>query len=352
MYFFIGGTNTIKKEVKAMGKKQGRTLKFDKEINIVSYASVVGKKEGEGPMSKYFDMIVNDEYFGEKTYEKAETRFQKTALNLALQKSLLTMPSLDMIASGDLLNQCMSSCYSVRDLGVPYVGLFGACSTMTLSMIVASMSVECGYSRLAAAITSSHFCTAERQFRQPLNYGGQRTPSAQRTVTAGAALIVGEGQGKVRVDSITIGSVIDFLIADANNMGAAMAPSACDTLCRFFEDTETSPSDYDMIYTGDLGMVGADILRDMAKERGYTLGDNYNDCGLMIFDLQKQDVHAGGSGCGCSGAVLTSYVLPALNTGRLKKVLFMSTGALMSPTATMQGESIPGVAHLMYLKGE
>ncbi len=334
-----------------MGKKQGHTLKFEKRINIISYANVVGKFEGEGPMAKYFDMIVKDEYFGEKTYEKAETKLQKTALELALQKSLTNKSQLDLIASGDLLNQCMSSCYSVRDNGVPYIGLFGACSTMTLSTIIAAISVECGFSSLAAAMTSSHFCTAERQFRQPLEYGGQRTPSAQRTVTAGAAVIVGQKPSNIFIDSITIGSVIDFLVSDPNNMGAAMAPSACDTLCRFFEDTSTTPDDYDLILTGDLGAIGSSILVDMAYERGYNIENVYDDCGLMIFDNQAQDTHAGGSGCGCSGAVLTGYVLPQLNLGKLKNVLFMSTGALMSPTASMQGESIPGVAHLMYLKG-
>jgi len=335
-----------------MGKKTGHTLKFDKRINVVSYATVVGKFEGEGPMSKYFDMIVKDEYFGEKTYEKAETKLQKTALDLALQKSLFKKTDLDVIASGDLLNQCMSSCYSVRDCGVPYIGLFGACSTMTLSTIVASLSIESGFSKLAAGITSSHFCTAERQFRQPLEYGGQRTPSAQRTVTAGAAVIVGAKESKVYIDSITIGSVIDYLVSDANNMGAAMAPSACDTLCRFFRDTNTVPENYDLILTGDLGEVGSSILIDMANEQGYSIRKQYNDCGLMIFDSKTQDTHAGGSGCGCSGAILTGYVLPKLNTGELKNVIFMSTGALMSPTASMQGESIPGVSHLMYLRSD
>lgn len=335
-----------------MGTKIGHTLKFDKRINVISYANVVGKFEGEGPMSKYFDMIVNDEYFGEKTYEKAETKLQKTALDLALQKSLLKKTELDVIASGDLLNQCMSSCYSVRDCGVPYIGLFGACSTMTLSTIVSALSVESGFSEYAAGITSSHFCTAERQFRQPLEYGGQRTPSAQRTVTAGASVIVGTKQSKVYIDSITIGSVIDYLVSDANNMGAAMAPSACDTLCRFFRDTSTYPDDYDLILTGDLGVVGSSILIDMADEQGYNIQKQYNDCGLMIFDNKTQDTHAGGSGCGCSGAVLTGYVLPKLNTGELKNVLFMSTGALMSPTASMQGESIPGVSHLMCIRSD
>ena len=312
----------------------------------------MGKFEGEGPLSKYFDMIVNDEYFGEKTYEKAETKMQKTALNSALQKGILKITDLDLIAAGDLLNQCISSSYSVRDNDVPFIGLFGACSTMALSTIVASLSVECGYSRYAAGVTSSHFCSAERQFRQPLEYGGQRTPSAQRTVTAGAAVIVGKEKGNITVNRITLGSVIDFLVTDANNMGAAMAPAAADTLSHYFEDTSTVPDDYDMILSGDLGSVGASILKDMLKEKGFELKNNYNDCGLMIFDNEKQDTHAGGSGCGCSGAVLTGYVLPKLASRELKNVLFMSTGALMSPTASQQGESIPAVAHLVNFVAE
>ena len=220
-------------------------------------------------MSKYFDMVVNDEYFGEKTYEKAETKMQKTALNSALQKGVLKASDLDLIASGDLLNQCISSSYSVRDNDVPFIGLFGACSTMALSTIVASLSVECGYSRYAAGVTSSHFCSAERQFRQPLEYGGQRTPSAQRTVTAGAEVIVGGEKGNININRITLGSVIDFLVTDANNMGAAMAPAAADTLMHYFEDTNTVPNDYDMILSGDLGSVGASILRDMMNEKGF-----------------------------------------------------------------------------------
>ncbi len=336
-----------------MAKKIGRrTLEFSEKIKVASYGNIVGKFEGEGPLSNYFDMIVNDEYFGEKTYEKAETKMQKTALNSALQKGILKITDLDLIASGDLLNQCISSSYSVRDNDVPFIGLFGACSTMALSTIVASLSVECGYSRYAAGVTSSHFCSAERQFRQPLEYGGQRTPSAQRTVTAGAAVVVGKEKGNITVNRITLGSVIDFLVTDANNMGAAMAPAAADTLSHYFEDTSTVPDDYDMILSGDLGSVGASILKDMLKEKGFELKNNYNDCGLMIFDNEKQDTHAGGSGCGCSGAVLTGYVLPKLASKELKNVLFMSTGALMSPTASQQGESIPAVAHLINFVAE
>lgn len=336
-----------------MGRKIGnRTLEFEKDIKVVSYANIVGKFEGEGPLAKYFDVIENDEYYGEDTYEKAEIKLQKNALNLALQKGVLEISQLDFIASGDLLNQCISSSYSVRDNDIPFIGLFGACSTMALSTIVASLTIEAGFSKLAAGITSSHFCTAERQFRQPLEYGGQRTPSSQRTVTAGASVIVGEGSGKVKVSRIAIGSVIDFLISDANNMGAAMAPAAAGTLSEFFNDTQTRPEDYDLILSGDLGNVGYSILKDLMKEKGYDLGDCYNDCGCMIFDKDKQDTHAGGSGCGCSGAVLTGYVLPKIANGELKNVLFMSTGALMSPTASMQGESIPGIAHLINFKGE
>ena len=204
--------------------KTGNTLLFNEKIYISGYSSVVGRIEGKGPLKNRFDMVVDDEYFGEKTYEKAETKFQKTALDLALQKSLTNINQLDMIASGDLLNQCMSSSYNVRDNGIPYIGLFGACSTMTLSSIVCSMSVECGYSKLCAAITSSHFCTAERQFRQPLRYGGQHTPSSQRTVTAGAAVILGTRKSNVIIKGVTIGKVIDYLVSDPNNMGAAMAP--------------------------------------------------------------------------------------------------------------------------------
>ena len=336
-----------------MGKKLGnRTLEFEKQIKVVSFANIVGKFESEGPLGKFFDIVINDEYYGEKTYEKAEVKLQKNSLNLALQKGLLNLSHLDFIASGDLLNQCISSSYSVRDNDVPYIGLFGACSTMSLSTIVACLTIESGFSKLAAGVTSSHFCTAERQFRQPLEYGGQRTPSSQRTVTAGAAVIVGEGNSRINVSRISIGSVIDFLISDANNMGAAMAPAAADTLSAFFNDTCTTPNDYDLILTGDLGRVGSSILKDMMKEKNYCLGNNYNDCGYMIFDNVTQDTHAGGSGCGCSGAVLTGYVLPKIASGNLNNVLFMSTGALMSPTASMQGESIPGVAHLINFTGE
>ncbi len=336
-----------------MAKKVGdRTLEFSERINVISYGNIVGKFEGEGPLKSCFDIIVNDEYFGEKTYEKAETKMQQTALNSALQKGLLKISDLNLIASGDLLNQCISSSYSVRDNDVPFIGLYGACSTMALSVIVASMSVECGYSQYAAGVTSSHFCSAERQFRQPLEYGGQRTPSAQRTVTASAALIVGKKKTNITVKRIAIGSVIDFLVTDANNMGAAMAPAAVDTVVHYFNDTGTKPQDYDMILSGDLGAVGASIFRDMAAEKGYDMQNIYNDCGLMIFDNKKQDTHAGGSGCGCSGAVLTGYVLPRLASGELKNVLFMSTGALMSTTASQQGESIPAVAHLINFTGE
>ncbi len=333
-------------------KKAKQTLTFEKDIRVASFGNIVGKFEGEGPLGDCFDMVVNDEYFGEKTYEKAEVKLQKTALKSALDKGGLEMSALDVISSGDLLNQCLSSSYSVRDSGVPYIGLFGACSTMALSSIISGMAIECGFANYAAGVTSSHFCTAERQFRQPLEYGGQRTPGAQRTATAGAAIVYRLGGSGVRLNRFTLGSVIDYQVYDPNNMGAAMAPAAADTLCRFFEDTGSSPNDFDLILSGDLGSVGSSILVDMAAERGVVLGNNYNDCGLMLFDIEKQDVHAGGSGCGCGGAVLTGHILPKIVSGELKNVLFMATGALMSPTASFQGESIPSIAHLINFTGE
>lgn len=326
-------------------------IEFKNGVTLVSGGNAVGKTEYEGPLGEAFDLVIEDDYCGEKTYEQAEIRLQQYALENALKKLGAGVSELDLITAGDLLNQCVASSYAVRERPVPFIGLFGACSTMALSVIVASAAVECGFANLAAGVTSSHFCSAERQFRTPLEYGAQRSPAAQRTVTAGSAVIVGKG-GSIAVRRAAVGRVLDFSVTDMSNMGAAMAPAACDTLCAFLDELGASPSDYDGIYTGDLGAVGSEILRDLVRERGYTLGGNYSDCGLMIFDRVKQDVHSGGSGCGCSGSVLTAHVMPRLERGELKKVLFMSTGALMSPTLSQQGESIPAIAHLIELEAK
>ena len=337
-----------------MGEKIGvNTLRLNADIRVAGHGNCVGKFEHEGNLSGRFDEVVEDEYYGEKTFELAETKFQKTALSIAANHAGLNVEKLDVLTAGDLLNQCIASGYSVRNNGVPFIGLYGACSTMALSTATACLSIESGFAHTAGAMTSSHFCSAERQFRNPLEYGGQRPPSAQRTVTGAAALILSDALGgAVRVKHITLGRVVDFDITDINNMGGAMAPAAVDTLAGFFTDTQTAPADYDLIVTGDLGFFGRDILRDMMAQRGLEMGAQYNDCGMMIFDNEKQDTHAGGSGCGCSGTVLTSYILPEMEAGNLKNVLFCATGALMSPTSIMQNQSIPGVAHLIHFVKE
>ncbi len=322
-----------------------QTLCFETAPALLGWASIVGKKEGQGPLAREFDMVSQDTRFGQDSWEKAESQMQKEALQRALQKSFLVPAQLDSLCAGDLLNQCISSNYAVRGSGVPFLGLYGACSTMAESLVVASMMVDGGYARRAAAMTSSHFASAERQYRLPLEYGGQRTPTAQWTVTGAGCVILGNTGGSIRVRSATIGAVIDKGITDANNMGSAMAPAAYETLRQHLEDTHRGPEDFDLIATGDLGLIGSKILRDLFRRDGVTLGEHYNDCGLMIFDLEQQDVHAGGSGCGCAASVLCGPLLGRMARGELRRILLCATGALMSPLATQQGESIPAVCH-------
>ena len=335
-----------------MAKKYGRyAFSFEKEIYIAGYGNAVGKKEGEGPLGKRFDHIEEDFYCGQKTLEQAEVTLQQTALKNALTRAGIEREALDLASAGDLLNQCIASAYGFRESNVPYIGLYGACSTMALSTLIAALSIEAGISVKAAAFTSSHFGTAERQYRFPLEYGGQRPPSAQHTVTASGAVILSAENAPIRLVGGAFGAIQDKGVTDANNMGGAMAPAAWQLIADYLQETESSPADYDLILTGDLGSVGAEIVRDLAQRNGVDLHRCYNDCGLMIYDLKKQDMHAGGSGCGCSAAVLTAFVLPKLAEGALKNVLFLSTGALMSPLSVMQGESIPAIAHLIHLKG-
>lgn len=332
-------------------KKLGKqTFALASPPSIAGHANAVGKKEGEGPLAASFDLIQEDTTFGENSWEKAESTMQKLALSSALDKASLAASQLDFIFAGDLLNQCVGSSYHVRDLGVPFFGVYGACSTMAESLSLAALMLDGGYGEWGAAVTSSHFCSAERQYRTPLEYGGQRTPTAQWTVTgAGAVVLAREGQGPY-VTHVTVGKVVDKGIKDANNMGAAMAPAAYSTLKAHFEDTALSPDYYDLIVTGDLGSLGHEIVCDFFARDGVELA-NYNDCGLLLFDREQQDVHAGASGCGCSASVLCGYLLPGLLAGRWKRILFCPTGALHSPTATMQGESIPGVCHAIALEG-
>ena len=318
---------------------------------ITAWASVAGKKESEGPLGKCFDAVETDSYFGQKTWEQAEKRMQQTALQILAKKANLNQREFGLVYSGDLLNQCIGSSFTLRNTGIPHLGLYGACSTMAESLLLASMAVGGGFSDRVVAMTSSHFASSERQYRFPLGYGGQRTPTAQWTVTgAGAALVCAQGNGP-RITACTIGSVTDLGIKDANNMGAAMAPAALSTLIAHFNDLSVDADYYDLIVTGDLGQLGKELLLVMAQREGLNIGGKITDCGTLVFDLLSQDVHAGGSGCGCSAITLCGHLLDKLKTGKLKRILFCGTGALLSPTSSQQGLSIPGVCHAVSIQG-
>ncbi len=330
-----------------MGKQ---SFSFAKPPIITSWACVAGKKEKEGPLSEYFDFTHKDTYFGQKTWEQGEKRMQQLTLQTLAKKAGLKQSELGMVFSGDLLNQCIGSSFTLRNTGIPHVGLYGACSTMAESLLVASMAVGGGFREHAVAMTSSHFASSERQYRFPLGYGGQRTPTAQWTVTgAGAALVCQKGTG-IKITSCTIGTVTDLGITDANNMGAAMAPAALATISAHFSDMGTGPEDFDLIVTGDLGQLGKDILLTLAQNEGLEIGGKIADCGTMVFDPNKQDVHSGGSGCGCSAITLCGYLLDQIKDGRYQKILFCGTGALLSPTSTQQGLPIPGICHAVCLE--
>ena len=318
---------------------------------IIGHGSAGGKKELEGPLGGLFDHTCQDDKFGEKSWEKSESAMQQLALDSALKRAGLHTVDLDYMLAGDLLNQCIGSSFAARQDGVPFLGLYGACSTMGESLALASLLLGGGYGTYAAAVTSSHFCSAERQYRTPLEYGCQRTPTAQWTATAAGAVVLTSKDAKgPKVECVTIGKIQDKGIKDANNMGAAMAPAAYDTLRTHFEDTGREPDYYDLIITGDLGRLGHEIVCDFFRSDGVRL-DCYTDCGLQLFDSEEQDVHCGGSGCGCSAAVLNTLLIPGLLNGRWRRILFCPTGALLSPTSTMQGESIPGVCHAVSLEG-
>ena len=318
---------------------------------ITTWASIAGKKESEGPLCQYFDLTEQDSYFGQKTWEQGEKRMQQLALQTLAQKANLRQQDFGLVFSGDLLNQCIGSSFTLRNMNIPHLGLYGACSTMAESLLMASMAVGGGFSDKVVAMTSSHFASSERQYRFPLGYGGQRTPTAQWTVTgSGAALVCSRGKGP-KITACTIGTVTDLGIKDANNMGAAMAPAALATIRAHFEDLSLSSDDYDLIVTGDLGQLGKEVLLTIAQREGLNLGGKITDCGTLVFDLLKQDVHAGGSGCGCSAITLCGYLLNKLSTGKLKRILFCGTGALLSPTSTQQGLPIPGVCHAVSITG-
>ena len=326
-----------------------RTVALQTPPSVLSFANIGGRMEGQGPLAKYFDELCDDSFFGEKTWEKAEATMQRRVLRRALEQAGLKPGDVDYVLAGDLLNQCIGSSFGLRDFRVPFYGLYGACSTMGESLSLAAMAVAGGLARLAAAQTSSHFCTAERQYRAPVPYGSQRAPTAQWTATAAGCCVVGAQSEGPYITHVTRGRIVDWGITDAANMGAAMAPAAYDTLAALFRDTGTVPGDYDLILTGDLGDVGSRIVLELFAREGVAL-ENYTDCGLVLYDRKRQDMHAGGSGCGCSAAVLAGHLLKLLAGGQIRRLLFAATGALMSPTASMQGESIPGISHAVAIE--
>ena len=333
-------------------QKQGKqSFVLSQQPVITAWASVAGKKEKEGPLGGQFDLTNEDSYFGQKTWEQGEKKMQQLALEHLARKAGLDQKEFDLVFSGDLLNQCIGSSFTLRNTGIPHLGLYGACSTMAESLLMASMTVGGGFADKVVAMTSSHFASSERQYRFPLGYGGQRTPTAQWTVTgSGAALVCSEGKGP-KIEGATIGTVTDLGIKDANNMGAAMAPAALATIKAHFADFHCEAGDFDLIVTGDLGQVGKEALLALARKEGLSLGGKLTDCGTMVFDRDKQDVHSGGSGCGCSAITLCSTLLDQLKTGKLKRILFCGTGALLSPTSTQQGLPIPGVCHAVRIIG-
>lgn len=328
-----------------------QTMVFDKPPHILASAAVAGKKEAQGPLAADFDQTFEDTRLETESWEQAEAQLQKEALGLAIGKSGLKPEDIELVFAGDLLNQCISSTFGLRDFNIPFLGQYGACSTMAQTLMMAAIMVESGAARTAAAVTSSHFCSAERQFRLPLEYGGQRTPTAQWTATASGCAIV-DSVGNVKIRHALAGKIIDLGVKDGANMGAAMAPAAADSFHRYFEDTGTKPYEYDAIFTGDLGQIGSDLFLKLLMEESVDLGRNYRDCGMMLFDRDTQDVHAGASGCGCSASVLCGHILKNMAKGIYKNVLFTATGALMSPTSQQQGESIPGIAHVIHLSVE
>lgn len=326
------------------------TIAYSNQPVVAGFGSVAGKKESEGPLKEYFHKIEYDTKLGCDTWEQAESMLQKEAIQIALEKAQISGELIQLAFGGDLLNQCISTGYSIRGFNIPFLGQYGACSTMVQSLILAGLMVDGGYCKNSLAVTSSHFCSAERQFRFPLEYGGQRTPTAQWTVTGSGAIVVSRYGNGPRLKHCTIGKVVDMGVTDINNMGAAMAPAACDTIKTFLIDTKTKPSDYDLILTGDLGRTGSQLLLELLQKENIDISRLHNDCGMMIYDIEKQDVHAGGSGCGCCGSVLCGYILENMCKGKLKNILVAATGALMSPTANQQGESTPGIAHLIHLE--
>lgn len=332
--------------LKKIGKQ---TIQFDNPPTILECNSIVGPKEAQGPLAKYFDLLLDDEFWGEETWEKAESKIIRENVQALVTKSGVSTKDIDCIFAGDLLNQCISSSFGLRDSNVPFLGIFGACSTFAESLCLGSIAIE-GFAKNVICATSSHFCSAEKQFRFPLELGNQRPPTSQWTVTgSGAAILSKKGDGPF-ITNITLGKIVDMGIKDANNMGAAMAPAFADTLQAHFSDTGRSPDYYDVIISGDLGKIGKESAIDILMSKGYDIKNNYNDCGLLIYNTDDQDVHSGGSGCACCATVFSGLLFKQLKERQIKKMLFVATGALMNSMSSQQGETIPGIAHAVSIE--
>lgn len=322
-----------------------RTIRLHRGVSLLAWAAVGGRQEGEGPLAPLFDELEEDSFWGKPTWEQAESEMHRRCLGRALEKARLPTGAPELVLGGDLMNQCTGATFALRNAGIPYCGLYNACATMGEGLMLAAALIDGGHIATAATVTSSHFCTAERQYRMPLPYGSQRAPTAQWTATAAGCCVLGRDAAGPRITHICPGAVVDLGVTDAANMGAAMAPAAMDTLSAVFRDTRTAPADYDLILTGDLGRIGHGIVTELMGRQGFDLQGNYQDCGLLLYDSRRQDMHAGGSGAGCSAAVLCAWLLPRLRRRELRRVLFAPTGALLSPASSFQGESIPGICH-------
>ena len=335
-----------------MLKRMGRsTFVLENTPSVTGYASIVGDKEGKGPLGSCFDVVEQDSHFGRETWEQAESEMLYRTVSTAIKKSGKEPEDINCIFSGDLINQCIGSTYGLRELEIPFLGIYGACSTFAEGMLTAALLNDSGAVKRSAAVTSSHFSTAERQFRTPLSYGGQRTPTSQWTCTASGAVILSD-RGDIRIVGGCVGKITDMGITDITNMGSAMAPAAAGTIQRYLAATGTTPEDYDLIVTGDLGIVGSKLVKELLTEQNIDIHAQHRDCGKMIFDNETQDTHCGGSGCGCSASVLCGHFLPLMERGEISNMLFAATGALMSPMSLQQGESIPSIAHLVHLRKE
>lgn len=361
-----------------MPQKTGKqSVEFEQAPYMIGCFSVVGKKEGEGPFKEYFDYIEKDPYFGQDSWEQAESQCQKMAVNSLLKQEKLTAEDIRYIFAGDLLGQTIASSFGLSGFNIPFVGLYGACSTSGESIMMAAMNVAAGYSDKSLAVTSSHFCGAEKQFRFPIGYGNQRPLSSTWTVTGSGAFLIGSKKSDVKIKAVTTGKIVDLGVKDSMNMGACMAPAACDTIYANLTDLNKSPDDYDKIITGDLGVIGSKILYDLLQEKGVDIKKKHFDCGIEMFGVNEKllddsqklnpgeatlylqqkdvtqidtslgdgDVHCGGSGCGCAATILSAFILPKIAKGEWKSVLFVPTGALLSPTSYNEGLSVPGIAH-------